>query len=74
MKRVLLLLADGFEIYEASVFMMLSLELLEGNRLTELFTCVEKRNKSTFNQTIIVDYTLDEVNVEEFDAIAIPAI
>lgn len=44
MKKVLLLLADGFEIYEASVFIdVIGWNLAEGDHSTELFTCGLKR-------------------------------
>jgi len=74
MKKVLLLLAEGFEIYEASVFIdVIGWNLTAGNGQTELFTCgMKKEIKSTFNQRMIVDYIADEINVDEFDALAIP--
>lgn len=74
MKKVLLLLAEGFEIFEASVFIdVIGWNLVDGDGSTELFTCGLKKNvKSTFNQTLIVDYTIDEVRVADFDALAIP--
>jgi 4-methyl-5(b-hydroxyethyl)-thiazole monophosphate biosynthesis len=74
MKKVLLLLAEGFEIYEASVFIdVIGWNLTAGNGQTELFTCgMKKEVKTTFNQRIIVDYIADEINVDAFDALAIP--
>ncbi|MBC5839754.1 DJ-1/PfpI family protein [Flavobacterium muglaense] len=74
MKRVLLLLADGFEIYEASVFIdVIGWNLTAGNGETELFTCgIKKETKSTFNQTLIVDFLLDEIKIDDFEALAIP--
>lgn len=74
MKKVLLLLAEGFEIYEASVFIdVMGWNLLEGSKDTELFSCGLKREiKSTFNQKFIVDFLIDEINVDDYDAIAIP--
>jgi protein deglycase len=74
MKKVLLLLAEGFEMYEASVFIdVIGWNLTSGNRQTELFTCgLRKRVRSSFNQTVIVDFMVDEVNAGEFAAIAIP--
>jgi 4-methyl-5(b-hydroxyethyl)-thiazole monophosphate biosynthesis len=74
MKKVLLLLAEGFEMYEASVFIdVIGWNLTSGNGQTELFTCgLKKQVKSTFNQTVVVDYIVDEVNPADFDAIAIP--
>jgi 4-methyl-5(b-hydroxyethyl)-thiazole monophosphate biosynthesis len=74
MKKVLLLLADGFEIFEASVFIdVIGWNLLEGDKSTQLFTCALKKEiKSTFNQRFIVDFTIEEVNIEDYVALAIP--
>ena len=74
MKRVLLLLADGFEIFEASVFIdVIGWNLIDGDGSTKLFSCgFKKETKSSFNQRFIVDYLIDEVDVGEFDALAIP--
>lgn len=74
MKKILLLLAEGFEIYEASVFIdVIGWNLEEGNGQTQLFTCaLRKEIKSTFNQKFIVDLVADEVNIDDFDALAIP--
>jgi len=74
MKKVLLLLADGFEIFEASAFIdVIGWNLVEGDGSTELFTCgLKKEIKSTFNQRFIVDFTINEININSFDALAIP--
>lgn len=74
MKRILLLLADGFEIYEASAFIdVMGWNLLEGDRSTRLYSCgLKKELKSTFDQKFIVDFTLDEINPDEYAALAIP--
>jgi protein deglycase len=74
MKKVLLVLADGFEIFEASVFIdVIGWNLVEGGRSTELFTCgLRKEIKSSFNQRFIVDYLIDDIEVNQFDALAIP--
>jgi len=74
MKKVLLLLAEGFEIYEASAFIdVLGWNLLEGDGSTKLFTCgINKQIKSTFGQGFIVDYTINEINIDEYAALAIP--
>lgn len=73
MKKVLLLLAEGFETFEASVFIdVIGWNLVEGDRSTELFTCgLRKEIKSSFNQRFIVDYTIDEIEINSFDALAI---
>lgn len=74
MKKVLLLLADGFEIFEASVFIdVIGWNLVEGDNSTELFTCgLKKEIKSSFNQRFVVDYLIDEIDINTFDALAIP--
>jgi 4-methyl-5(b-hydroxyethyl)-thiazole monophosphate biosynthesis len=74
MKKVLLLLADGFETFEASVFIdVIGWNLVEGDGSTELFTCgLKKEIKSSFNQRFIVDYIVDEIDIHSFDVLAIP--
>lgn len=74
MKKVLLLLADGFEVFEASVFIdVIGWNLVEGDGSTELYTCgLKKEIKSSFNQTFIVDYLIQDVDISSFDALAIP--
>jgi len=74
MKKVLLLLADGFETYEASVFIdVIGWNLVEGDNSTELFTCgLKKEIKSSFNQRFIVDYLISDIEISTFDALAIP--
>lgn len=74
MKKVLLLLADGFEIFEASVFIdVIGWNLVEGDGSTQLFTCgLNKEVKSSFNQTFIVDYLIQDIDISSFDALAIP--
>jgi len=73
-KRVLLFLANGFETFEASVFIdVIGWNMVDGDRTTELFTCgFTKEVKSSFNQRMIVDFVIDEINVDDFDALAIP--
>lgn len=74
MKKVLLLLANGFETYEASVFIdVIGWNYIDGDCSTQLFTCgLTKEVATTFGQKFIVDYLVSEVNVDEFDALAIP--
>jgi len=74
MKKILLLLADGFEIYEASVFIdVMGWNLVEGDGSTELYTCgLRKEIKSSFNQHFIVDLLVDDIDTSTFDALAIP--
>ena len=74
MKKVLLLLADGFETFEASVFIdVIGWNLVEGDNSTELFTCgLKKEIKSSFNQRFLVDYLISDIDINSFDALAIP--
>jgi 4-methyl-5(b-hydroxyethyl)-thiazole monophosphate biosynthesis len=74
MKKVLLLLANGFETYEASVFIdVFGWNFSEGDKNTILFTCgLTKEIKSSFNIVVKPDYLLNDINVECFDALAIP--
>jgi len=74
MKKVLLLLPEGFEIFEASAFIdVIGWNLVDGDHSTELFTCgLKKEIKSTFNQRFIVDYLVSEIDVNAFDALALP--
>lgn len=74
MKKVLLLLADGFEIFEASVFIdVIGWNLVDGDGTTELISCgFKKEINSSFNQKFIVDKLINEINVDDYDALAIP--
>lgn len=74
MKKVLLLLAGGFEVFEASVFIdVFGWNLVEGDGSTKLFTCgLRKEIKSSFNQKFILDYLVDDIDINDFDALAIP--
>ena len=74
MKKVLLLLANGFEILEASAFIdVMGWNLKEGDQSTALHTCaLRKEIKSAFDQKFIVDHLVEEINVNAFDALAIP--
>jgi protein deglycase len=74
MKKVLLLLADGFETFEASAFIdVIGWNLVDGDNSTELFTCgLKKEIKSSFNQRFIVDYLISDIDISSFDALAIP--
>ncbi|PFK33124.1 DJ-1 family protein [Bacillus cereus] len=74
MKKILLLLADGFEAVEASVFTdVLGWNKWEGDGSTEVVT-VGLRNKltCTWNFTVIPEKTVDDIRLDEFDALAIP--
>lgn len=74
MKKVLLLLANGYETWEASVFIdVIGWNLCDGDGQTKLFTAgITKEVKTSFDQLSVVDYLIDEVNLDEFDALAIP--
>lgn len=74
MKKILLLLSEGFEIYEASVFIdVFGWNFLEGDGSTKLVTCgLRKEIQSSFNQRFIVDFLIDEINIKSFDALAVP--
>lgn len=74
MKKVLLLLAEGFETIEASVFIdVIGWNLIDGDKTTQLFTCgLRKEVLSTFKQKMIVDFTVNEINVDDYAALAIP--
>lgn len=74
MKKILLLLANGFESVEASVFTdVLGWNNLEGDGSTLVVTAgLHDRLKCTWNFTVIPEIHLNDVNVDEFDALAIP--
>lgn len=74
MKKVLLLLADGFETFEASVFIdVIGWNLVEGDNSTKLFTCgLKKEIKSSFNQRFTVDFLVSDIDISSFDALAVP--
>jgi 4-methyl-5(b-hydroxyethyl)-thiazole monophosphate biosynthesis len=74
MKKVLLLLANGFESYEAAAFIdVIGWNYCEGDKSTRLFTCgITKKVKTSFDQSVEVDYLVDEINMDQFDALAIP--
>lgn len=74
MKKVLLFLAQGFETYEASVFIdVIGWNLVDGDGTTQLYTCGFTREvNSSFNQKFVVDYLINEVDAGTFDALAIP--
>ncbi|MGE7765457.1 DJ-1/PfpI family protein [Peribacillus sp. NPDC096540] len=74
MKKILLLLADGFEAVEASVFTdVLGWNKWEGDGSTEVVT-VGLRDKlnCTWNFTVVPEKTVDNIQLDEFDALAIP--
>ncbi|TGL15024.1 DJ-1/PfpI family protein [Leptospira meyeri] len=74
MKKVLLLLAKGFESFEASVFIdVIGWNLVDGDNSTKLYTCAFKKEvEGSFGVKLNVNYQISEVNINEFDALAIP--
>jgi len=74
MKKVLLLLANGFEEYEASAFTdVLGWSRAFGNVSVEVVTAGRhSKLKCTWNFTVIPEKLLDEINADEYDALAIP--
>lgn len=74
MKRVLLLLCKGVEIYEAAAFYdVLGWSGVYGSEKVEVVTAGLKRKvQGTFGITLLTDRLLAEINVEEYDALAIP--
>ena len=74
MKKILLFLVNGFEILEASAFVdVMGWNLEEGDNSTKLFSCgLRKEVNSSFNQKFIVNYLVNEVDIDSFDALVIP--
>lgn len=74
MKKVLLFLAKGFETYEASVFIdVIGWNLIEGDGSTRLFTCgLAREVTSTFNVIVRPDFLIDNIDVDDYDALSIP--
>lgn len=74
MKKVLLLLANGFEAVEASVFTdVIGWNKSDGDGTTDLITVgIRETLKCAFNFTVIPEMHISEVNIDEFDALAIP--
>ena len=72
--KILLLLASGFEILEASAFIdVMGWNLEEGDKSTILYSCgLRKKLISSFKQQFIVDCTVKEVDIDSFDALVIP--
>jgi protein deglycase len=74
MKRVLLLLADGFEAFEAAAFTdVLGFATAFGDEEVEVITVgLRPELHSTFGFTVVPEMLLDDVREEEFDAVAVP--
>jgi 4-methyl-5(b-hydroxyethyl)-thiazole monophosphate biosynthesis len=72
--KTLLFLAKGFETMEFSVFVdVMGWARNDYQYDVSVVTCgFHKQVMSTFNIPVIVDKTIDEINVDEYDALAIP--
>ena len=72
--KTLLFLAKGFETMEFSVFVdILGWARNDFGYDVPVITCgFQKQVISTFNIPVIVDKTIDEINVDDYDALAIP--
>ena len=74
MKKVLLLLCRGVEIYEAAAFYdVLGWTQAFGTEAVEVVTAgLQKEVQATFGLKIIPDTLLSAISAEDFDALAIP--
>lgn len=72
--KTLLFLAKGFETMEFSVFVdVLGWARSDFSCDTQVITCGFQREVvSTFNIPVLVDTLIDEINVDDYDALAIP--
>lgn len=73
-KKVLVFLAKGFETMEFSVFIdILGWARVDYGHNLFVETCgFTEKVISAFNVPIIVDKTIEEINVDEYDALAVP--
>ena len=74
MAKILLLLANGFEAVEASVFTdVLGWNKWEGDGSTEVVTAgIRPQLQCTWNFLVTPERQLEDLNLNEFDALAIP--
>lgn len=74
MKKILLLLSNGFEILEASTFIdVMGWNFEEGDNSTKLYSCgLRKEINSSFVQKFTVDCLVNQVDVDSFDALVVP--
>jgi 4-methyl-5(b-hydroxyethyl)-thiazole monophosphate biosynthesis len=72
--KTLIFLAKGFETMEFSVFVdvMGWARNDYGYDVSVVTFGFQKQVISTFNIPVMVDKTIDEINVDEYDALAIP--
>lgn len=69
MKKILLLLANGFEALEASVFTdVFGWNQMEGDGSTELVTAGSRNIlKCTWNFTVIPEIQIANINIDEYN-------
>ena len=74
MKKILILLSNGFEILEAAAFIdILGWANVFGNEKIEIVTAgTHTKLKCTFGIQVIPDVQIKNLNIDEFDALAIP--
>ncbi len=74
MKKILLLLSEGFELFEASAFIdVFGWNNIYGTKDTKIVTCSKKRHvRSTFSIPIDVEQTIDRIIPDDYAALAIP--
>ena len=74
MKKILILLSNGFEILEAGAFIdILGWANVFGNEKIEIVTAgARTKLKCTFGFHVIPDVQIRNLNINEFDALAIP--
>lgn len=74
MKRVFLLLADGFELLEAAGFTdVFGWANIDGEEKIELVSVgLRKPLKATFGFSVTPDRILSDIDLDEFDALAVP--
>lgn len=72
--KILVFLAKGFETIEFSAFIdVMGWARTDFNCKVDVVTCgLNGKVISTFNVPVLVDTTIDEVSVDEYDALAIP--
>lgn len=74
MKKVLLLLANGFEVLEAGAFTdVIGWNLFEGDRSTSITSVgLHPTLKCTWGFSCVPDKQLSQINLDDYDALAIP--
>lgn len=72
--KILVFLAKGFETIEFSAFIdVMGWARTDFNCKVDVVTCgLNRKVISTFNVPVLVDTTIDEVSVDEYDALVIP--